>query len=266
MVNTVTLKRSATPAKVPLTTDLALGEVAINTYDGKLYIKKDDGTASVVEVGAAVDISGKQNLLISGTNIKTINSTSLLGAGDIVIDGGAGVYAYDSRATLRGLTPTAGEQAIVDGLGYFVWQAASTEPDDDETAFATASGVWLLVAADPDYVWASGLAEFDLLQGEVDDNTIAIAKLLRGTFVMSLTTLAAQTSSAFTATVTGAATGDIAVATPGNAFGTSAADKGALSSVAYVSAADTVTISIRNASATTADMTASTWSVLVIKQ
>ena len=39
---------------VPTTTQLALGEVAINTYDGKVFIKKDDGTESIVEVGATV--------------------------------------------------------------------------------------------------------------------------------------------------------------------------------------------------------------------
>ena len=52
MANTVKLKRSAVPAKVPATTDLQLGELAVNTYDGKLYLKKDDGTESVVQVGA----------------------------------------------------------------------------------------------------------------------------------------------------------------------------------------------------------------------
>ena len=51
MANTVKLKRSAVPAKVPATTDLQLGELAVNTYDGKLYLKKDDGTESVVQVG-----------------------------------------------------------------------------------------------------------------------------------------------------------------------------------------------------------------------
>ena len=52
MANTVKLKRSATPAAVPTTGQLDLGEIAINTYDGKVYIKKDDGTAAIVEVGA----------------------------------------------------------------------------------------------------------------------------------------------------------------------------------------------------------------------
>ena len=51
MANRVKLKRSAVASKVPLTTDLELGELAVNTFDGKLYTKKDNGTVSVVEIG-----------------------------------------------------------------------------------------------------------------------------------------------------------------------------------------------------------------------
>lgn len=51
MANKIQVKRSAVPAKVPTTTDLDLGEIAINTYDGKMYIKKDDGTPAIVQVG-----------------------------------------------------------------------------------------------------------------------------------------------------------------------------------------------------------------------
>ena len=53
MTQTVQLKRSATAGGIPSTSDLALGELAINTYDGKAYIKKNvGGTESIVEVGA----------------------------------------------------------------------------------------------------------------------------------------------------------------------------------------------------------------------
>jgi hypothetical protein len=52
MANTIQVKRSAVPAKVPTTSDLALGEIAVNTYDGKMYIKKDDGTPAIVQIGA----------------------------------------------------------------------------------------------------------------------------------------------------------------------------------------------------------------------
>jgi hypothetical protein len=37
-------------------------------------------------------LTGKQDTLVSGTNIKTINSTSLLGSGDITISGGGGTW------------------------------------------------------------------------------------------------------------------------------------------------------------------------------
>ena len=52
MANTFKLKRSAVQGRVPTTGDLQLGELALNTYDGKLYTKKDNGTASIVEIGA----------------------------------------------------------------------------------------------------------------------------------------------------------------------------------------------------------------------
>jgi len=50
MANLIKLKRSAVAGKAPTTSDLELGELALNTYDGKLYTKKDDGTASIVEL------------------------------------------------------------------------------------------------------------------------------------------------------------------------------------------------------------------------
>lgn len=46
------LKRSAVPGRVPTTGDLQLGELGLNTYDGRLYTRKDNGTASIIEIGA----------------------------------------------------------------------------------------------------------------------------------------------------------------------------------------------------------------------
>lgn len=54
MANTVKMKQSAVAGKVPTTAQLALGELAINTVDGKLYLKKNvSGTESIVDVTAA---------------------------------------------------------------------------------------------------------------------------------------------------------------------------------------------------------------------
>lgn len=49
MANKLQLKRSSVPGKVPTTADLDLGEIAINTYDGKAYMKKNvSGVESIV--------------------------------------------------------------------------------------------------------------------------------------------------------------------------------------------------------------------------
>ena len=57
MAQTIKLKRSATPSAIPSTASLSLGEVAINTYDGKMFIKKDDGTEAIVEIGSGGGVS-----------------------------------------------------------------------------------------------------------------------------------------------------------------------------------------------------------------
>jgi hypothetical protein len=59
MANTVVLKRSAVTGRNPTTGDLALGELALNTYDGNLFFKKDSGTASIVTVAT---LAGTQTL------------------------------------------------------------------------------------------------------------------------------------------------------------------------------------------------------------
>ena len=51
MANNIKLKRSAVAGKQPTTADLQLGELALNTYDGKLYTKKNDGTESIIQIG-----------------------------------------------------------------------------------------------------------------------------------------------------------------------------------------------------------------------
>lgn len=67
MASTVQLKRSALSGKVPDTGSLALGEIAINTFDGKIYFKKS-GSVETIES-------------IITTNAVTTGSITLLGTG-----------------------------------------------------------------------------------------------------------------------------------------------------------------------------------------
>ena len=60
MSNTVVLKRSSVQGKTPTTSDLALGELALNTTDGNLFFKKDaSGTQSILSVAT---LTGTQTL------------------------------------------------------------------------------------------------------------------------------------------------------------------------------------------------------------
>ena len=52
MATVIQFKRSSTQNDVPSVSDLALGELAVNTYHGRFYTEKNDGSASIVEVGS----------------------------------------------------------------------------------------------------------------------------------------------------------------------------------------------------------------------
>ena len=52
----IKLRRSATAGAIPTTSNLDLGELALNTYDGKLYMKTTEGSLdNVIQVGSATD-------------------------------------------------------------------------------------------------------------------------------------------------------------------------------------------------------------------
>jgi hypothetical protein len=55
----IKLKRSGVAGKAPATTDLDLGELAVNTHDGKLYLRKNDGADAIVEVGPVRSVAGR---------------------------------------------------------------------------------------------------------------------------------------------------------------------------------------------------------------
>jgi hypothetical protein len=79
MANTFRLKRSAVQGRVPTTGDLQLGELGLNTYDGKLYTLKNDGAATIVQIGATATTPNALTLGTSGTGLSgsaTFNGSS----------------------------------------------------------------------------------------------------------------------------------------------------------------------------------------------
>ena len=86
----IKVKRSAVPGKIPLTTDLQLGEFAVNTHDGKVYIKKN---VSGVETVEAINAPALQNLqnrysyAISGSSQSTFSAQYVVPYVDVYLNG-----------------------------------------------------------------------------------------------------------------------------------------------------------------------------------
>ena len=69
----IKLKRSAVPGKVPTTSDLALGELGMNSFDATIYMRKDAGTAEIVRIA-----QGNQDYgLITGSVAGTLDYGAL---------------------------------------------------------------------------------------------------------------------------------------------------------------------------------------------
>lgn len=107
-----------------------LGTITINGTGRKIYAPAE--TDPVYSASAAAGITsanisawnGKQDELVSGTNIKTINNISVLGSGNINIEGGGGGAAQNvwyatcptgASTTAKVVTTTSGDFALTSG-------------------------------------------------------------------------------------------------------------------------------------------------------
>lgn len=95
MATVIQFKRSSTQNSVPVTDDLSLGELAVNTYHGRFYTEKNDGSAAIVEVG-----SNPSSLTINDTlTFPTSDGTS----GQLLSTDGSGTIGF-TDAPSSGLT------------------------------------------------------------------------------------------------------------------------------------------------------------------
>ena len=94
MSNRIKLKRSSTVSKVPQISDLTLGELAINTFDGKLFFLKNNGSDSIESIVTTnSQITGSVEL----TGTVTANAFSGDGSGLTGIVGGSVVGTTDAQ-------------------------------------------------------------------------------------------------------------------------------------------------------------------------
>ena len=163
MAQTIKLKRSSVSGNTPGTSDLELGEVAINTYDGKMFIKKNDGSDSIVEIGGGgsgtvteafktIAVSGQSSViadaatdtltLVAGSNM-TITTNQ---AGDSITfasSGGGGTQNVFSTFAVSGQTSVVADSStdtltLAAGSGINITTNNTT---DTITIAATASAI-----------------------------------------------------------------------------------------------------------------------------
>jgi hypothetical protein len=97
MAQNIILKRSGLAGKVPDTGSLNLGEVAINTYDGKVFFKRSGSVESIQE--------------ILTTNSTITGSLTLNGTGSF-----SSLKVNDTLTVNHGTTIISGSQLVTDEL------------------------------------------------------------------------------------------------------------------------------------------------------
>lgn len=94
MASTIKHIRSAVAGRTPTTSQLELGELAINTTDGKVFIKKSvSGTESVVEVGGGGVAQGPilQTQQTISSNLTLASGYNGLSVGPVEVANGVSV-------------------------------------------------------------------------------------------------------------------------------------------------------------------------------
>jgi hypothetical protein len=180
MATVIQFKRSSTQNSVPVTDDLSLGELAVNTYHGRFYTEKNDGSAAIVEVG-----SNPSSLTINDTlTFPTSDGTS----GQLLSTDGSGTIGF-TDAPSSGLTQF--YYAVTSST-----QTVFTGNDDNGTSLSYTLGleqVYLngvkLVSGD-DYVTTSTSTitlQEDAVQGDVLQVVAqtSISNLVQGFFTSS---------------------------------------------------------------------------------
>jgi len=117
--NRIKLKRSSIVSRVPQIADLTLGELAINTFDGKLFFKKNNGSDSIQSIVT--------------TNSQITGSVELTGA----LTSSLSLISNDSPSTNMFLVKVAGDDKVkVNSEGTFIIKESTTLPTGETGAMA----------------------------------------------------------------------------------------------------------------------------------
>ena len=122
MAQVTKLKRTAVQGKIPTTSQIDLGELAINTYDGRIFFEKDNGTPSIQEILTSNSDS------TGSFNIGDLSASSFISASSLNISGNANIQG---NLTLGG-NITIGD-STTDSISVTADFSSSLIPDSGST-------------------------------------------------------------------------------------------------------------------------------------
>jgi hypothetical protein len=119
-VSKIELKRSAVPGKVPTTSSLDLGELALNTYDGRAFFKQSGSITTIVEL-----------LTISGS----VTSASYALTASYAMNGGGGgvTFPYSGSAQITGSLGVTGSFSV-SGFSIFNGTISGSQPANNPSS------------------------------------------------------------------------------------------------------------------------------------
>lgn len=139
MATNIKLKKSAVVGKVPLTTDLEYGEIAINYADGLLFFKNSSNT--VQSIGATP--VGVDSSAVFGIIDQTYINSLDVNAG--TLDGQDGTYFLNYNNFTN--TPTIPDSAFVSGIA-----ATTVGPTDSASVAAIVDSAFVERLVKEDYI------------------------------------------------------------------------------------------------------------------
>lgn len=151
MANLITHKRSSVASAVPAPSQLALGEIAINTTDKLLFIK--DGSNNVVALNNTDNVVEGTNLYYTDARARSALSViDNAGDGSLSYDDVTGVFTYSgiSDAQVRSKLSAAGDLSYNPATGEFTVDV----PD------AATARTWFSAAGDLSYNSSTGEFSF----------------------------------------------------------------------------------------------------------
>src|SRR5210317_971959 len=152
MAQVIKLKRSAVAGKTPQTSSLQLGELAVNTTDGKIYLHRSSSSDDSIQSVLTTDATITGSLKLSGSQ----HLSGSLNVMDDLTYGGNLTASLGSTSSFDRITSVG-----TSSIGYLIASGSNIVTTPDLTgSFASGSDVQQLLAESASYVVSTNTGSF----------------------------------------------------------------------------------------------------------